>query len=424
MRRGHHGLTMKTITLIYFNAGGGHRAAALALDEVIRQQERPWRVNMVNLTEVLDPKAAFQKLTGFAPEDLYNKRLARGWTLGLAQELKLLQAMIRLSHSALVRKLQQHWLRSEPDLVVSLIPNFNRALYESVTSTLPGVPFVTVLTDMADHPPHFWIEPGQHQHLVCGTPRAVAQAQAAGYALENLSLTTGMVLRPSFYEHRERPEGSVRIAACEALGLDANQPIGLVLFGGQGSMQMVSMARSLGDVQLILMCGHNQLLADKLRKLKRAAPSAVVGFTPEVVKYMGLADFMIGKPGPGSISEALHMGLPIITCKNAWTMPQERYNADWVVEQGVGLVLSSMRDLPQGVARLLAELLQYQARVRQLDNRAVYELPEIFSDLMLAAAAPMAPPTATPTPTPTGTGITPAGSADAAERAAGKAAAL
>jgi hypothetical protein len=75
---------MKTITLIYFNAGGGHRAAALALEDVMRQQERPWKVRLVNLTEVLDPNDAFRKLTGFAPEDLYNKRLARGWTLGLA----------------------------------------------------------------------------------------------------------------------------------------------------------------------------------------------------------------------------------------------------------------------------------------------------------------------------------------------------
>ena len=407
---------MKTITLIYFNAGGGHRAAAMALEEVMRQQERPWKVKLVNLTEVLDPNDAFRKLTGFAPEDLYNKRLARGWTLGLTQELKLLQAMIRLSHATLVRKLQQFWLQTEPDLVVSLIPNFNRALCESVTTTLPGVPFVTVLTDMADHPPHFWIEPGQHQHLVCGTSHAVAQARAAGVALENISLTTGMILRPSFYEHRERPQGVQRMDACQALGLDSNRPIGMVLFGGQGSMQMVSMARALGDVQLILMCGHNQVLADKLKKLKRAAPSAVVGFTSDVAGYMGVADFLVGKPGPGSISEALHMGLPVITCKNAWTMPQERYNADWLAQQGAGLVLSSMRELPAAVARLLAELPRYQDRVRQLDNRAVYELPEIFADLMLAAAAP--------TGTPTGTGSSTLGDTTAAERMAGKASAL
>jgi Glycosyltransferase family 28 C-terminal domain len=407
---------MKTITLLYFNAGGGHRAAALALEEVIRQQERPWQVQLVNLTALLDPKETFRKLTGFAPEDFYNKRLARGWTLGLAQELKVLQAMIRLSHTTLVRKLQQHWLCAEPDLVVSLIPNFNRALYESVTSTLPGVPFVTVLTDMADHPPHFWIEPGQQQHLVCGTPHAVNQARAAGYALENISLTSGMILRPSFYEHRDRPQGADRVAACQALGLDAHRPIGLVLFGGQGSMQMVSMARALNDVQLILMCGHNQVLAEKLKKLKRTAPAAVVGFTSEVAKLMGLADFLVGKPGPGSISEALHMGLPVITCKNAWTMPQERYNADWITEQGVGLVLRSMRDLPAGVARLLASLPQYQQRVGQLDNRAVYELPEIFADLMLAAA--------TPTGTPTGKGSSSTSALAPALRSAGMASAL
>jgi hypothetical protein len=171
----------KTIDLVYFNAGGGHRAAALALRDVIESQQRPWRVRMVNLVAVLDPGGRFQKVAGFAPEDFYNKRLARGWTLGLAQELKLLQGMIRLGHASLVRALRQHWLATEPDLVVSLVPNFNRALYQSVVGTLPGVPYVTVLTDMADHPPHFWIEPGQDQHLVCGSARAVAQARAAGY---------------------------------------------------------------------------------------------------------------------------------------------------------------------------------------------------------------------------------------------------
>ncbi len=54
---------------------------------------------------------------------------------------------------------------------------------------------------------------------------------------------------------------------------------------------------------------------------------------------MQLADFFIGKPGPGSLSEALAMHLPVIVERNAWTLPQERYNADWVLENEVGLVL-------------------------------------------------------------------------------------
>ena len=134
---------MKTVDLIYFNAGGGHRAAAQALEEAMRQ--RPWRVRMVHLTEVLDPSRTFRRITGIEPEDIYNKRLASGFTLGLAQELKLLQGLIRLGHEALVQRLRMHWLKTEPDLVVSLIPNFNRALFESLASALPGVPFVPLL---------------------------------------------------------------------------------------------------------------------------------------------------------------------------------------------------------------------------------------------------------------------------------------
>jgi hypothetical protein len=374
----------KTIDLVYFNAGGGHRAAALALQEVIRTQQRPWNVRLVNLAEVLDPKGKFRKLTGLAPEDLYNKRLARGWTLGLAQELKLLQGIIRLGHAALLRALQQHWLATEPDLVVSLVPNFNRALYQSVVSALPGVPYVTVLTDMADLPPHFWIEPGQHQHLVCGTPQAVVQARAAGYANRQISLTSGMILRPSFY----RPLAVDRETDRRALGLDASRPTGIVMFGGQGSAQMASIAKALRDVQLILMCGHNELLAARLRAMRTPAPHAVVGFTPEVDRYMRLADFFVGKPGPGSLSEAVHMGLPVITFDNAWTMPQERFNAQWVREHGLGLVMPSIRSIRAGVEELVAHLAEYRDRVRCIDNRAVFEVPEILADLLHAASIP------------------------------------
>jgi UDP-N-acetylglucosamine:LPS N-acetylglucosamine transferase len=277
-----------------------------------------------------------------------------------------------------MRPLQQHWLATEPDLVVSLVPNFNRVMYQSLVSTLPGVPYVTVLTDMADFPPHFWIEPGQDQYLVCGTPQAVSQARAAGYPDTRISLTSGMILRPAFY----RPRLTDRVARQRALGLDPQRPTGVVMFGGQGSAQMLRIARLLPDVQLILMCGHNQPLADKLCRLRAAAPRAVVGFTSEVPDYLQLGDFFIGKPGPGSLSEAVHLGLPVITFDNAWTMPQERYNVRWVRERGVGLVLPALRALPAAVSQLIDALGDFQKRVRSIDNRAVFELPEILCDVM------------------------------------------
>lgn len=375
---------MRSVDLVYFNAGGGHRAAALALQEAIALQRRRWQVRLVNLTEVLDPAGRFRRATGMDPEDLYNKRLARGWTLGMAQELKLLQRVIRVAHGSLVRVLQQHWLATEPDLVVSLIPNFNRALYESLASALPGVPYVTVLTDLADLPPHFWIEPGQAQHIVCGTERALAQARAAGYPDAQLSLTSGMILHPSFHA----PVRVERPRELAALGLDPARPTGLVLFGGQGSMQMLRIARLLGEHQLILLCGHHEALADSLRKLRRPAPHAVLGFTREVRRYMALADWFVGKPGPGSLSEAVQCGLPVITFSNAWTMPQERYNPRWVLEHGLGRVARAMKELPREVDALLAELPAYRQRVGATHNRAVFEVPEILESLLMSAARP------------------------------------
>jgi hypothetical protein len=109
------------------------------------------------------------------------------------------------------------------------------------------------MTDIADLPPHFWIEPGQQQHLVCGSAKAAIQAFEAGYRPEQVHLTSGMILRPSFHH----PAPLDREAGRRALGLDPYRPTGVVMFGGQGSAQMSAIAKGLDEVQLILMCGHN-----------------------------------------------------------------------------------------------------------------------------------------------------------------------
>lgn len=376
---------MKTINLVYFNAGGGHRAAAQALQETMRAQGRPWQVRLVNLTEVLDARGRFRQLTGFEPEDLYNKRLSRGWTFGLGQELKVLQAGIKLAHASMLKILQQHWCATEPDLVVSLIPNFNRALGESLGAALPGVPFLTVMTDLADLPPHFWIEPEQQEQVVvCGTPRALAQAREQGCDDERLRLTSGMILRPSFYEP---PRGS-REAGLRELGLDPARLTAVVMFGGEGSREMQRIAKHLHDMQLILMCGRNEALAAALRKPSRrdSAPRAVIGFTSDVAHHLRLADLFIGKPGPGCLSEAVHCGLPVLTVLDHWTMPQERYNTQWLRDTGFGFVVKSLHELRGGVNQLIDRLPEFRARVRRHDNRAVFEVIEVIDELLVRQA--------------------------------------
>jgi len=374
-------MTAVKVDLVWFNAGGGHRAAALALEEVIQAEGRPWQVRRINLTEVLDPSGLFKRMTGFEPEDLYNKRLASGFTLGLKQELKLLQGLIRAGHTALVQRLQRHWRATQPDLVVSLIPNFNRALHDSLAAARPGVPFVTVMTDMADHPPAFWAEPGTRQHLVCGSAHAVEQALAAGLPPGRVFRSSGMILRPGFHA---APKVS-RSAARRLVGLDPVEPTGLVLFGGTGSRVMARIAERLPHTPLILLCGRNHPLADELRAMRHPARRVVVGHTPDVPHWMQLADFFIGKPGPGSLSEAVQMGLPVIVTRNASTMPQERWNTEWVRQHRVGVVLRSFTRVAEGVAQVIRELPELRANVCRLDNRAVFEVPQILERILREA---------------------------------------
>ena len=368
---------MTKIDFIFFDAGGGHRAAATALKTVIEAQARPWEIRMVNLQEVLDPLDVFRQVTGVRLQDLYNRMLAKGWTLGSAQVLKLVHGVIRMYHRPAVKLLEQHWNRTRPEMVVSLVPNFNRALHESLKAALPQVPFVTILTDFADWPPHFWME-RQRQFLICGTDKAVEQARAMGHAPERIFRASGMILRPGFYE----PAAADRRAERARLGLDPERPTGLVLFGGQGSNTMLEIARGLPGTQLILICGNNQKLAEMLRRLPASAPRYVEGFTSQIPFYMRLADFFIGKPGPGSISEAVAMKLPVIVESNAWTLPQERYNAEWVREQGAGIVLDNFRGVAPAVERLLRELGEFRARVERIQNRAVFEIPEILEGVL------------------------------------------
>lgn len=370
------------VDFIFFDAGGGHRAAATALEAVARQQDRPWDIRLVDLQDVLDELDIFRKITGLRLEDIYNTLLENGWTLGSTQLLPFMHAIIRLYHPAQVRVLERFWRPNPPDMVVSLVPNFERSLWQAVQKVNPAIPFVTVLTDMADYPPNFWIEP-QKQIFICGTDRAVQQVKEISPE-STAHRVSGMILNPRFYD-----VPPIDVAAGRAaLGLDPHRPTGLVLFGGMGSEAMSDILdridKSALDVQLILICGKNEKLRQKLSTRPTGILKHVEGFTRDVPRFMQLADFFIGKPGPGSISEAIHMGLPVIVEKNAWTLPQERFNADWVVEQNVGESLRSFSELIPALERMLApgRLAQLRRDTLAIRNRAVFEITDLLAQLL------------------------------------------
>ena len=282
-----------------------------------------------------------------------------------------------------MRRLTGYWRDVQPDMVVSFIPHFNRALGESFWKAFPERPFVTLLTDLADFPPHFWIE-SQQQFFICGTERAAEQARGMGHQQHRIFRTSGMILNPRFYE----PAAIDPVAERKRLRLEPEMVTGLVLFGGYGARAMLEIAERLENsslpVQLIFICGKNERLAESLRSRPLRRPRFVEGFTREVPYYMRLSDFFMGKPGPGSISEALAMRLPVIVERNAWTLPQERYNAEWIRENDFGLTVRGWKEVVRAASELIepGQLAERRERIAALRNRAVFEIPDAFQRIL------------------------------------------
>jgi len=375
---------MKRIQILFHDAGGGHRNAAVALQTVIAQQNRPWQVELVQFQDLTDHLDVLRKLTGIRIQEQYNILLRNGWTLGATQLLRVLQATIRLFHRPLVKLLSAYFREHPADLLVSVIPHFNREIAEAWNQIYPGRPFVTLITDIADFPPHFWIEPIQEQYVICGSERAVEQARALGKSEAQIFATSGMILRPDFYA----PDDTDSLALRAKLGLKPDLPSGMLLFGGFGSKVMYEIVERLDAarlaIQLIVICGRNEKLAEKFQARSWNLPLHIVGFSKEVHRLMRAADFLIGKPGPGCVAEAMVRRLPVILECNSWTLPQERYNTEWVRQKRVGLVLRDFKDIVQGVKELLAPatLAEFRDNVARLNNQAVFEIPEILAKLL------------------------------------------
>jgi Glycosyltransferase family 28 C-terminal domain len=374
----------RKIHVLFHDAGGGHRNAAVALQAVCEQQQRPWDINLIQFQELTDPLDVLRRLTGIRIQEQYNTLLRKGWTWGSEYLLRVLQLTIRVLHRPMVKLLANYWRAHPADLLISVIPHFNREIAESWTSVYPKGRFVTIITDMADFPPRFWIEPIAEQIVVAGSDRAAQQARGLGKAEKNLFQASGMILRPEFYVEEESCT-----AIRQQLGLDLQLPTAIVLFGGYGSKVIFDIAEQLDaarlPLQLILICGKNEKLAARLQAKQWNIPIHVVGFTREVNRLMHAADFLIGKPGPGSIAEAVTSGLPVLVECNSSTLPQERYNTEWVTEKQIGAVVKHFKREIVGAVQAFLEpgrLQEMKRNVGVLSNRAVFEIPEFLSSLL------------------------------------------
>lgn len=384
----------REVLLLILDAGGGHRAAARALMAAGGDAPRDWTFRLVNLQDVLAPADFTRRVTGVPMEQTYNAMVRRSWTRFLVPMLRALQWGIRSRQRALSRLVADHLTELRPALVVSLIPNFNHVIAEARRRACPEVPFLVVLTDLADFPPDFWIVP-QADRVVVATDHAVAQARKLGIERARISQVSGMVLHPRFHA-ADLPD---RQRARSELGIGADEFVVLVLFGGKGSPELHPLCAALlaqsPRWHVLAVCGDNPGLQAAVGELQRESGGRLhcFGFTDRMLELMCAADVVATKPGPGTLAEAFHCRVPVVVPCNAQTIPQERYNAADISARELGVVVRHWREIPAAVSALAADparLSRIRLGLEALPpNRAVFEVLDIL-DAEIAASRPFA----------------------------------
>jgi 1,2-diacylglycerol 3-beta-galactosyltransferase len=373
------------ILVFMVDAGGGHRAAARALLVAAEEKQAPFSLRVLNLQEILAPEDLVKRSTGLSLEAGYNLILRRHWTVLLVPLLRLMHAAIRLRRRSLVRALTKDLAaRSRPAAVVSVMPNFNGVIRDALAAAHPGVPFSVLLTDFADFPPRFWMEPGVRRVIV-GTEHAAAQARQLGIPEECVARVSGMVLHPRFYQMGGT---TARARLRREMRIDDGFVV-LLLFGGKGSPEMEPLSERLvassPAFRVIAICGDNPELLGRLAALEARANGRFhrVGFTDRVADFMAAADLLVTKPGPGSLAEAFQQGVPVVVVRDRHTIPQERFNTRFVEEHGLGVVVGGWPEIPAAVAALAGDgerLEGLRAAARALPpNRAVYEVIDLLA---------------------------------------------
>lgn len=373
---------MKSIIILYTDAGGGHKSAALTLQETI-QKTTGWRVQVINpFVEWCSEYDLIKKFTKIPAEDFYNKHVsAKNNPLFSLLAIAAL-FMTNLSYHApqIKSRLIEKWIDCQPDMVISVSPFINKIIIDSFEN-FDKISFVTLITDFKECFPKIWLV-SNRQHVLCCSEKIVQQALKRKIRIEHIHKLSGMPINGNFYLSNKIDRNILR----NTYDLMPNIPTGLVIFGSHGNQDMLTIAKNMQGfnqpIQMIFICGHNEALRAQILNLTVDYRLVATGFVGNVYHYMRCADFIISKPGGLSIAEAAVMGLPQILKANFYTLLQEKYNATWVAEHKIGIIVSNFRKIKNVVANVLNNLDLYHAKLQFIENKSFFELPEILNKIL------------------------------------------
>ncbi len=364
----------KRILFLISDTGGGHRAAAQAIDEAIHylypniyntfiedlwKQHTPWPVNKI--------PNAYPWMAG--PGVPMWKLL---WTISTT--VKPHKIVFPSVSPVLQRQITHYFKEIQPDLIISVHPLMNHLGVKLRNKAgLEHVPFVTTVTDMVSvHPT--WICPDV---TLCTVPTEPARQLAIHWGMSPQQVVvTGQPVGLKF-----AGMSANKLALKQKLGLIPTRKAVLIVGGGDGVGPVFEIVRAIAktdvQTQLMVVAGRNNSLKQRLKSADWNIPVQIYGFVNNMPELMGAADILVTKAGPGTISEAFIAGLPLILY--GYIPGQETGNVTYVQEHQAGLLAQD----PQEIASLIGKWLKPDAPfLKQLmHNAAALAKPEAALDI-------------------------------------------
>lgn len=295
-------MTPQKILVIYATAGAGHRMAAQAVYEGLQNDPRV----CVVLADSLDHTSPFFKKTY---SGVYTFLITQApWLWGFffcLVDLPVLRPLVRvcrrvynaLNAGPLHRYLVEEnfdWIISTHFMANEVAAALKRA--GKIQSRILGV-----VTDYDVH--SIWLAQGIECYAVaCDWTRD--KLMSLGVPGQRVS-ATGIPTMAKF----SQPKNIFDLRAMA--GLQDHIFTVLIATGSFGIGPIEEIIHSLKDIQVMVICGHNRGLYERL-KHEATDRVKIYGLVNDMDEKMAMADVMITKPGGLSISEALVSGLPMI----------------------------------------------------------------------------------------------------------------
>jgi 1,2-diacylglycerol 3-beta-galactosyltransferase len=336
------------ILILFSDTGGGHRAAARALTDALKQLDPTCDVAVADPLMSQGP-AVVRRLASLYSPMIQRSRAAWG-AVYHTSNTKPTFAAIRAVFGPGVRKVIVELVaKHDPDVVLSVHPLLNHIAHKAILKGGRPRALMTVITDLVDFHRGWTFSRADLVVAPTELARKVAlRRRVPADRIKLLGLPVDLRFRP--------PAPGEKHALRRRYGLDEARFTVLVMGGAAGVGNLIKQVRVLAwephQWQVIAVCGRNEKLRSRLARVGFATPTLVLGFVDNMPELMRASDVIVTKAGPGAIAEALATGVPVLV--TGFLPGQESPNVDFVVEAGFGAFTPRESDLLDEV-RVLAE---------------------------------------------------------------------